>query len=104
MAVATLDQLFKLAIQKKASDLHIVANRPPILRIDGQLVPQTTLAVLTPKDTETLCMGILNEEQRRRFTQTRDLDVGYEIKDGTRFRVNLHWEKDQAELVARVIS
>lgn len=104
MATSNLDQLFKLAIQKKASDLHIVADMPPILRIDGELAPQPNLGILTGKDTESLCMSLLNDEQAKRFVASRDLDVGYEIKDGTRFRVNLHWEKDQAGLVARVIS
>jgi twitching motility protein PilT len=104
MNTPTLDQLFLTALKKKASDLHIVANQPPILRIDGTLVPLSAYSALTPKETEALCLSILSEEQQRRFVQTRDLDVGYEIKDGTRFRVNLHWEKDQAGLVARVIS
>jgi len=104
MAPQNLDQLFKLAVQKKASDLHIVAGMSPILRIDGELVPQANLGQLTGKDTETLCISLLNDEQAKRFVASRDLDVGYEIKDGTRFRVNLHWEKDQAGLVARVIS
>lgn len=104
MATSNLDQLFKLAIQKKASDLHIVADMPPILRIDGELAPQPNLGILTGKDTESLCMSLLNDEQAKRFVASRDLDVGYELKDGTRFRVNLHWEKDQAGLVARVIS
>ena len=104
MAPQNLDQLFKLAVQKKASDLHIVAGMSPILRIHGELVSQANLGQLTGKDTETLCISLLNDEQAKRFVASRDLDVGYEIKDGTRFRVNLHWEKDQAGLVARVIS
>lgn len=104
MATPSIDQLFKIAIQKKASDLHIVASMPPILRIDGELVPQTSLDELTGDDTAALCYSMLNEEQKKRFVASRDLDLGYEIKDGTRFRVNLHWEKDKAGLVARVIS
>ncbi len=103
MAV-TLAQLFTLAIKKKASDLHIITNMPPVLRIDGVLTPQTELGVLTPDQTETLCFSILSEEQKRRFVDQREIDVGHEIKDGTRFRVNMHWEKNVAGLVARVIS
>lgn len=104
MAIPTLDQLFKLAIQKKASDLHIVADMPPILRVDGVLIPQKQFATLDADQTASLCYSLLNDGQKRRFIESRDLDVGYEIKDGTRFRVNLHWEKDRAGLVARVIS
>lgn len=104
MPTQTLDQLFKLAVQKRASDLHIIADMPPILRIDGTLVPIKDKTVLDGKATEELCMSLLNENQKQRFVEQRDLDVGYEIDDGTRFRVNLHWEKDQAGLVARIIS
>ncbi|MFH1171348.1 MAG: PilT/PilU family type 4a pilus ATPase [bacterium] len=104
MALPTLDQLFQLAIDKRASDLHIVANLPPILRIDGTLVLQKNFSVLEPADTEKVCLSFLNDLQRRRFLESRDLDVGYQLKDGTRFRINLFWEKDQIGLVARVIS
>ncbi len=100
----SIDALFDLALKKNASDLHLAAELPPVLRINGVLEPQTDLAVLHAKDTEALCMNILNEEQRKRFVQDRELDVGYELKDGTRFRVNLHWERNNAGLVARLIS
>lgn len=103
MAVS-LDQLFQLAVKSGASDLHIAAEMPPILRIDGELQPQTDLPVLSPRETEALCSSLLNEEQKRRFVNQRELDFGYAIKDGTRFRVNLHWERNFAGLVARVIS
>lgn len=100
----TLDQLFHLAVKKGASDLHIVTKMPPILRIDGELKPIADLEALGPRETEALCVSLLTEEQKRRFREQRDLDLSYEIKDGTRFRVNLHWEKNYAGLVARVIS
>lgn len=100
----TIDQLFELAVAKHASDLHLTSNMPPILRIDGELVAQTDLGELKPKDVEALCLSVLSQEQQRRFVQDRELDAGYEIRSGTRFRVNVHWEKNVTGMVARIIS
>lgn len=100
----TIEHLFALTQEKRASDLHIAAGLPPVLRVDGVLLPQTNLPVLSPKETEAMCVSLLSEEQKRRFQDTRELDTSYELKDGTRFRVNLHWERGNAGLVARLIS
>lgn len=100
----TIDQLFELAVAKHASDLHLTSNMPPVLRVDGELMPQNDIGVLKSKDVEALCLSVLSQEQQRRFVQERELDAGYEIKSGTRFRINLHWEKNVAGMVARIIS
>ncbi len=100
----SLEQLFQLAVDKDASDIHIVAKLPPVLRIDGELKQQLEYPPLTPRETEQLCFSILSVEQKRRFLETRDLDLGYELKDGTRLRVNMQWERNYAGIVARVIS
>lgn len=99
----TLPQLFKLALDKNASDLHLCAGLPPILRVDGILEVQRDLPELDSKAILALANSILSEEQKKRYMDTRELDTGYEIEDGTRFRVNLHWERDNAGMVARVI-
>jgi len=99
-----IDDLFKEAVKQKASDLHIIAGQPPILRIDGNLIKVKEYPVLTPKDTQELCYSILNEKQKETIENERELDISYEIKDISRFRVNIHWEKNNLGLVARVIS
>lgn len=99
----TLPQLFQLALEKNASDLHLATNLPPVLRIDGVLQTQIDLPIMQSKDIQNLAFSILSEEQKRRYVESRELDTGYEIEDGTRFRVNLHWERDNAGMVARVI-
>lgn len=98
-----LESLFETAIQEGASDLHIAVGLPPTYRIDGELVPKKDLPVVEPRVAEELCYSLLNEAQKRRFQTERELDLGYQIKDGTRFRINLHWERDNAGMVARVI-
>lgn len=99
-----IDGIFRAAVEHEASDAHIVAGMPPILRINGDLKPLKDHKPLTPKETADVCYSILNDQQREVFDTERELDLGYEIAGLSRFRVNLHWEKNAAGLVARVIS
>ncbi len=99
-----IDDLFKIAVKKGASDLHLIVGKPPMLRIDGALSTIPNTAVLTAKSTQDLIFSILSEKQHKKLVEERELDVSYEIKGVSRFRVNLHWEKGSPGLVARVIA
>lgn len=99
-----LDDLFKIAVEKKASDLHIIVGMPPVLRIDGQLGPISGKDKMTAKTAEELIFPLLSEQQKQIFIEEKELDLSHEIESGYRFRVNLHWEKGRIGLVARVIS
>jgi twitching motility protein PilT len=100
----SIDSLFRIAVEKGASDLHLVANLPPILRIDGELKRITGAPVLSPADVEKLVLSMLTDQQKETYIEDRELDISYALKDHGRFRVNLHWEKNSAGMVARVIS
>lgn len=104
MGLPTINELFTTAVKRGASDIHLVANMHPLLRIDGVLTPLEDLPVLAAEDTEKLCRSVLNEQQWEVFAGDREMDVSYEIPKLSRFRVNLLWEKNYAGLVARVIS
>lgn len=99
-----INELFKIATQKGASDLHIIVGKPPILRIDGELKVIPDKAEITRDAAETMVFSILTERQKKKFIDERELDISYEIAKFSRYRVNLHWEKDNVGLVARVIS
>ncbi len=98
----TLESLFLQATDHSASDLHLAVGLSPMLRVHGELVALQEPA-LTSKKMEELVYDVLDQKQKERFDRERELDVSYEVKDGTRFRVNLHFEKDCIGLVARVI-
>lgn len=100
----TIKELLKVAVSKKASDLHLTVGLPPVLRIDGKLTFLKNLAVLSDKALEQMIFSILNDKQKKEFMITRELDYSSEIEDGTRFRVNLFYEKGNPGLVARIIS
>ncbi len=99
-----IDDLFRIAVDRRASDVHIVSGKPPILRIDGNLVEVEGIPPLAPKDTQALIFSIMNDKQKQLFIGDRELDMSYEIPGGYRFRVNCHWERNNAGLVARIIS
>ncbi len=99
----TLDELFLIAHKRKASDLHIIVGMPPYLRIDGNLQPMKNYPKILKKTAETLILKILSEKQKSAFMTDKELDLSYEIPGSCRFRVNLHFEKDNMGLAARVI-
>jgi len=97
-----IKDLFKLAVTKKASDVHLNVGLLPILRIDGELVPLKKFPEIVSKELEQMIFSILTQEQKDKLIEKRDLDMGYTL-DENRFRINVHYEKDNIGLVARVI-
>lgn len=84
----TLQQLLKTMLDKGASDLHITAATPPVVRIDGNLVPLKA-APLNPTDCKRLCYSILTDSQKSRFEQENELDLSFGMKGLARFRANI---------------
>lgn len=98
----TIKELFKIAVERKASDLHLVAGLWPALRIDGNLEYLEELDRLNGKNMEQLVFSAISAEEKETFLRERELDFGAE-ENGYRFRVNVHFEKGNIGLVARVI-
>lgn len=98
----SLQMLLKAMVEKGASDLHITAGTAPQLRIDGRLVALRTNA-LTPDDARDLCYEVLNEAQRRRFEERRELDLSFGIKNLARFRINIFQQRNAVAGAFRVI-
>lgn len=98
-----IKELLRVAAEEKASDLHLVVGLPPVLRINGELLYIEGKRNLTNRDTEEMIDQIVNANQKERFISTRELDFGYE-EGNFRYRINLHFEKNNIGLVARVIS
>ncbi len=83
-----LHQLLKAMIEKGASDLHITTGSPPLLRIDGSIVP-LKLAPLGAIESKALCYSVLTEEQKIEFEKTSELDLSFGVKGLSRFRANV---------------
>ncbi len=88
----SLHQLLKTMTEKGASDMHITTGTPPLLRIDGSIVP-LKLPPLGPVDTKQLCFSVLTEEQRAHFEKHNELDLSFGVKGLSRFRANIFTQR-----------
>lgn len=84
-------KLFEEMHQKGASDLHLNANVPPIIRVDGRLL-QTEHDVLTGKMIEEICFPLLTKDQIEHLKTMLELDLSLDIKGVCRFRANFFWQ------------
>lgn len=98
-----MKELIELVVQKKASDLHICAGMPPILRIDGKLIA-TEYEPLKAEETKALIYSILTMEQRKTLEQKLELDCSYGVEGLGRFRVNAYKDKNGFAAALRTIA
>jgi twitching motility protein PilT len=90
-------------VRQNASDLHITAGAPPMIRLKGSLVPVRDVPKLTPTDTRELVYTILNSSQRQRFEEDMQLDFAYLVPGIGRFRVNVYMQRSSVGAAFRLI-
>jgi twitching motility protein PilT len=98
-----LNSLLKVTFEKRASDLHVKVGVPPILRIDGRLVPLDTEKRTTQEDALTVAMGIMNATQKAKFKERNELDMAYAVPGLGRFRVNVFQQRGSVGMVFRQV-
>jgi twitching motility protein PilT len=98
-----IDELLKLMVDKKASDLHLKVPSPPVLRIDGALIPQENLSPLTARDIESIFEQVATDEQRITFRREWELDFAYSVPGLARFRVNALQQRGTLSLAFRFV-
>lgn len=98
-----LKQIFKLAVEKKASDIHLLVGKPPIFRIDGDLIELEEKPYNAVNIKEAI-YSFLTPAQITKFEVEKELDIPYELSNVARYRVNVLWEKGYPSLVARVVT
>ena len=85
-------QLLKVVVENNASDLHITAGAPPMLRIDGKLVPIKHPALNQP-ETKDLCYSVLTDLQKHKFEENWELDFSFGMENLGRFRGNVYMQR-----------
>ncbi|KRT74385.1 MAG: twitching motility protein, twitching motility protein PilT [Deltaproteobacteria bacterium CSP1-8] len=99
-----LNDILKAGVKNSASDIHLKVGLPPILRVDGKLVPLKVPQPLRPEDVKAMCAQIFaNEEQRDRFERNREVDCSYSVPGLGRFRVNVFLQRSTVGIAIRVI-
>jgi len=98
-----INELLKIMVDKRASDLHLRVPSPPVLRIDGELIPQQELPPVTVKDTEKVFEHITTQSQREAFYRELELDFAYSIPGLARFRVSVLKQRGTISLAFRLV-
>ncbi|MDR3688620.1 MAG: type IV pilus twitching motility protein PilT [Fimbriimonas sp.] len=98
----TIDELLTALVERDASDLHLKAGQPPVMRVRGELirVPEFTLSA---EEHLAMLLGILNEERRARLDDIKEVDLSYNLEGVSRFRVNMFWQQGKIGAVFRAI-
>lgn len=92
MKLDKINDLLEVSIEREASDLHLVVNNPPIIRVHGELEALDP-EVLNEETIKNLVFQMLTERQQNKFMMDRELDSSYSYRQDYQFRVNAHFEK-----------
>jgi twitching motility protein PilT len=102
MQVIHLRELLEKMIELRASDLHITAGVPPQFRIDG-VITSSEYAVLDPETCTKIAYSVLNDEQKRRFENDKELDLSFGVSGLSRFRCNVFLQRGVVTMAIRQI-
>jgi len=98
-----IEILLEQVIKHKASDLHLQVGLPPMLRVDGTLVPVQAIDPLNEEAVETLVFSILDEDQKQILLKDKEFDFSFAFGDLGRFRVNAFHERGNLAAAMRLI-
>jgi len=99
---ATLHQLLTTLVERGGSDLHLTTNSPPMIRVDGDLMP-LDFPPLTVPETKQLIYSILTDVQKHRYEESLELDLSFGVKGLARFRGNVFMQRGAVSGVFRQI-
>ena len=94
--------LLRLAHDSGASDLHLIPDSLPCLRVHGRLVPANQLR-LKLEETRRLAYGIMSDRQKARYERLREIDFSFEVEGLARFRANVFTRRGKTAAVVRLI-
>jgi twitching motility protein PilT len=97
-----ITELLAFSVKNKASDLHLSAGLPPIIRVDGEM-RKLNIPALEHKEVHALIFEIMNDKQRKEYEENLEADFSFEVKDLSRFRVNAFMQNRGAAAVLRTI-
>src|SRR5213082_3016606 len=98
-----IDDLLKIAMERRSSDLHLKVGNYPHLRIDGELVPLTDQPRVTAEDMLTMAFSMMSARQKQKLKETTEIDMAYGVAGLGRFRLNVFQQRGNVGMVLRVI-
>jgi twitching motility protein PilT len=98
-----INDILKVATERKASDVHLKVGAHPIIRVDGQLVPLVEFKRMMQEDTIAMGFSIMSSQQKEKFKQYLEIDIAYSVPGLGRFRCNIFQQRGSVGLVLRLI-
>lgn len=98
-----IQQLLELTVARNASDLHLVVDYPPMLRVHGDLIPVAGAPAITDAEMLLAITAILTPLQKQIFEHTLELDFALAYQNKARFRVNIFKERGHIAMALRLI-
>jgi twitching motility protein PilT len=99
----SIDDLLAVMVERDASDLHLTAGSPPVIRVNGRLERLADREKLTPEETRSVIYRILSTEQQKLLETRRQLDFSYTVPGLARFRVNGYFQRTSIGAAFRLI-
>ena len=100
---AQLNELLATTVKEQASDLHISVGHPPVLRVQGTLIPLLKQKKIAQEDAEGLARVLLQEERYARFLKEKEIDFSFNFEGTARFRVNIFFQKGNISCALRLV-
>ena len=97
-----LHEMLKEVVTRGASDLHLTAGVPPMIRLHGRISPLGN-APLAPTETKSLAYSVLTDAQKQQFEEAQELDLSFGIKGLSRFRANVYIQRGAVGMAIRPI-
>ena len=98
-----INDLLKVASERKASDLHLKVGSHPVIRVAGELVPLVEMKRLMQEDTIAMAFSIMSNRQKQKFKDNLEIDIAYSVPGLGRFRCNVFQQRGTIGMVLRVI-
>lgn len=97
-----IDEYLIWMTKEQASDLYIIAGRPAVIKVQGKHVSYND-KLFTPDQILAMSLEICNEDQKKEFLETHELNMAYSVSGYGRYRINLYQQRGSAAIVARYV-
>jgi twitching motility protein PilT len=98
-----INDILKVAVERKASDVHLKVGAHPVLRMDGRLQVMTEFKRLMQEDTIAMAFSMMSSRQKERFKHQLETDIAYSVPGLGRFRCNIFQQRGSVGIVLRLI-
>ena len=98
-----INDILKVAVERKSSDVHLKVGGHPVLRVDGKLQVMSEFKRMMQEDTIAMAFSMMSSRQKEKFKHNLEIDMAYSVPGLGRFRCNIFQQRGSVGLVLRLI-